>query len=85
LSNGETLNNKLSEKGGIVDQLIEQFPQDNQALVRSAYLKTLCRYPTPDQQEAIAAELDRNAQDRHTAIEDLLWSLMTSREFLFNY
>jgi len=85
LSNGDTLNNKLSEKGGIVDQLIEQFPQDNQGLVRTAYLRTLCRYPTPDQQEAIAAELDRNAQDRHSAIEDLLWSLMTSREFLFNY
>ena len=85
LSNGETLNNKLAEKGGVVDQLMEQFPQDNPALVRAAYLRTLCRYPTSDEQQAIAAELDRNAQDRHTAIEDLLWSLMTSREFLFNY
>jgi hypothetical protein len=85
LSNGETLNNKLSEKGGIVDQLIEQYPEDNAALVRAAYLRTLCREPTASQQEAIVEELGRNAQERRVAIEDLLWSLMTSREFLFNY
>jgi hypothetical protein len=85
LSNGETLNDKLAEKGGVVDQLMAQFPQDNPALVRAAYLRTLCRYPTPEEQQAISAELDRNAQELHIAIEDLLWSLMTSREFLFNY
>lgn len=85
LSNGETLNNKLSEKGGLVDQLIEQFPQDNAGLVRSAYIRTLCREPTPSQLQALVIELDRDSQDRRIAIEDLLWSLMTSREFLFNY
>jgi len=85
LSNGETLNNKLSEKGGIVDQLIEQFPQDNRALVQAAYLRTLCRAPTANEAQAISAELDQSPEQRHVAIEDLLWSLMTSREFLFNY
>ena len=85
LANGETLNNKLAEKGGIVDQLLEKFPQDNAALVRAAYLRTLCREPTVDEQRAIVQELERNTQERHLAIEDLLWSLMSSREFLFNY
>jgi hypothetical protein len=85
LSNGETLNNKLSEKGGIIDQWIEKYPTDNAGLVRAAYLRTLCRQPTPQEQQAIVQELERNADDRRVAIEDLLWSLMTSREFLFNY
>jgi hypothetical protein len=85
LSNGETLNNKLSEKGGIIDQWIEKYPTDNAGLVRAAYLRTLCRQPTPEEQQAIVQELERNADDRRVAIEDLLWSLMTSREFLFNY
>ena len=85
LANGETLNNKLAEKGGIIDQLLEKFPQDNAALVRAAYLRTLCREPTVDEQRAIVQEIERNAQEWHLAIEDLLWSLMSSREFLFNY
>jgi len=85
LSNGETLNNKLSEKGGIIDQWIERYPMDNAGLVRAAYLRTLCRQPTPEEQQAIVQELERNADDRRVAVEDLLWSLMTSREFLFNY
>ena len=85
LSNGETLNNKLSEKGGIIDQWIEKYPMDNAGLVRAAYLRTLCRQPTPEEQQAIVQELERNADDRRVAVEDLLWSLMTSREFLFNY
>jgi hypothetical protein len=85
LANGETLNNKLAQEGGIVDQLLERFPQDNAALVRAAYLRTICREPTASQQQAIVQELERNSQDRHVAIEDLLWSLMSSREFLFNY
>lgn len=85
LSNGETLNNKLSEKGGIVDQLIERFPEDNLGLVRAAYLRTLCREPTDSESRGIASELEQTPEERRIAIEDLLWSLMTSREFLFNF
>jgi hypothetical protein len=85
LANGETLNNKLAEKGGLVDQLLEKFPEDNASLVHAAYLRTLCRKPTLNEQQAILQELEKGDQERHLAIEDLLWSLMSSREFLFNY
>lgn len=85
LSNGETLNNKLAEKGGIIDQWIEKFAQDEPGLIRQAYLRTLGRGPTPGEQQAILEELGRNREDRHATLEDLLWSLMTSREFLFNH
>ena len=85
LSNGETLNNKLAEKGGIIDQWIEKFAQDDAGIIRQAYLRTLGRGPTPGEQQAILEELGRNREDRHATLEDLLWSLMTSREFLFNH
>jgi hypothetical protein len=48
-------------------------------------LRTLGRGPTPGEQQAILEELGRNGEDRHATLEDLLWSLMTSREFLFNH
>ena len=85
LSNGETLNNKLAEKGGVIDQWIEKFAQDDAGIIRQAYLRTLGRGPTPGEQQAILEELGRNGEDRHATLEDLLWSLMTSREFLFNH
>lgn len=85
LSNGETLNNKLAEKGGVIDQWIEKFAQDDAGIIRQAYMRTLGRGPTPGEQQAILEELGRNGEDRHATLEDLLWSLMTSREFLFNH
>ena len=86
LSNGDTLNNKLSGDGSVVDQLMTAFPGNDGGLVTSAYLRCLARYPTPNELEAMAQEL-RSApeSEKRTVVEDLLWSLMTSREFLFNH
>jgi hypothetical protein len=86
LNNGDTLNNKLAEKNSIVDKLIELYPADEAGLVQSAFLRCLARKPTEIEQAKLVSEI-RAASDseRRVVIEDLLWSLMTSREFLFNH
>jgi hypothetical protein len=86
LNNGDTLNNKLAEKNSVVDQLLELFPMDSGGLVQSAYLRSLARAPTEAEQLLLTKELESaNEEERRIVVEDLLWSLMTSREFLFNH
>ena len=86
LNNGDTLNAKLAEKGSVVDQLLESHQEDYAAMVCVAYLRCLSRYPSEQELVSLVKELtDSTAEERRTVAEDLLWSLMTSREFLFNH
>ncbi len=85
LSNGDTLNAKLTEQGGIVDRWLAQYESDLPGLVRAAYLRTLSRSPTEAEQSQIVHELQQTDTERRVLVEDLLWSLMSSREFLFNH
>ncbi len=86
LNNGDTLNTKLAEKGSIVDVLLERYAAAPEAMMDTAYLRCLARYPTPKEKETLLSEI-RQASDeeRRVVLEDLLWSLITSREFLFNH
>jgi hypothetical protein len=86
LNNGDTLNSKLTEPGSVVDQLLEQFPNDFQGLITSAYLRCVAREPSASELTPLIEELSNAGEDqRRLVVEDLLWCLMTSREFLFNH
>lgn len=85
LNNGDTLNNKLSQSGSIVDQSIEQFGTEHEQLVKSAFLRCLSRLPNDNELNNLKSELDQAGEDKRVVVEDLFWSLMTSREFLFNH
>ena len=86
LNNGDTLNNKLAEKGSVVDQLMEAHNADYKALVKSAYTRCLARYPTEREETRLVQELiEAKEVERRLVVEDLMWSLITSREFLFNH
>ena len=89
LSNGETLNGKLQSEQSRVAKLLESKTADDKIL-REVFLRCLCRLPTADEQAQLKVLLEesRSAEDpaaERLAVEDLFWSLMTSREFLFNH
>ena len=50
-------------------------------LVEEFYLAALSRPPTETERRAVLERLDR-ASDRRAALEDLLWALVNSKEFL---
>ena len=56
--------------------------------VRRLFVLALCREPTASELAKFQALLAEAAQDgqttRREALEDLFWSVLTSREFLFN-
>jgi hypothetical protein len=85
LYNGKTLNEKLQAKENRISRLL-QSGQDDEQVIESAYLETLARKPGV-QEAARLAELIKVDDDgqRRQALEDLYWSLLTSREFLFNH
>ena len=85
LSNGDTLNNKLTESGSVIDAWITRFGDDLPSLVRTAFLRALSRYPTDDELKKFVGELQSNEVERRIGLEDMLWSLMASKEFLFNH
>ena len=55
-------------------------------LVEAAYWQCLSRPPQPTEREAHLKLLDAApVKERRAAAEDLFWSLLTSREFLFQH
>jgi hypothetical protein len=58
----------------------------DEQLIESAYFEVLARQPS-GQEVTRLAELIKVDDDpqRRLALEDLYWSLLTSREFLFNH
>lgn len=86
IANGDTLNKKLAAKDNRVDQLLASGRPDAE-LVDEAYLLVLSRQPTDKERAGVLqvlAEAKAPAEKR-TAVEDVFWGLMSSREFLFNH
>ncbi|MEC5127747.1 DUF1553 domain-containing protein [Verrucomicrobiales bacterium BCK34] len=85
LANGDTLNEKLARKDGVIDGMLKAGMSDGQ-MVENAYLKTLSRRPNEREAgELVAMMKGLNPEERRLAMEDLFWGLMTSREFLFQH
>jgi len=53
-------------------------------IVRDCFLHTFCRLPSASE-SAKAIVLLKQAKDRNEGTQDLLWALVTSREFYFNH
>jgi len=95
INNGETINEKLRGEKSCVNQVLASKASD-QEIITDAYLRALSRRPTAEEQEQLlqvfaAATAQENATPeaaegiRHELLEDLYWSLMISREFLFQH
>lgn len=82
LANSDELEGKISVGNGRIDTLFKEQKSTPQ-MVEDLYLSAVSRFPTP--QEVIAAEAHiTTSPDPRRGVEDLLWSLLNSREFLFN-
>lgn len=86
LYNGDTINNKLQSKEGRVESVFTAGKSSADA-VRDAYVEALSREPTGDELKRLVAILDAETEgaERRLMLEDLYWSLLTSKEFIFNH
>ncbi len=85
IANGDTVNKKLAAKDSIVAKLFDAKLSDEK-LIDEACLTSLSRLPTTAEKErffkALAGTKDA---ERRTALEDIFWAMLSSREFLFNH
>jgi hypothetical protein len=80
MMNSGYVNGKI--RNGTYTRELSRAKMGDEELVRSAFLKTLCRQPAPEELAA-ALKASTQAKNRQEWVEDLLWSLISSREFLF--
>ncbi|MDC0274382.1 DUF1553 domain-containing protein [Planctomycetaceae bacterium] len=82
LLNGDTVNSKIAQGNLIKRRLDEKkLPQD---ILEEIYIRTLSRRPTEAERSALNEVLLKNDNNQQV-LEDILWALMNSREFLFNH
>ena len=86
IANGDTVNQKLKQPNNRLDQLLAAGTPDEK-IVEEAYLSALCREPTAQEKQQIVTMLGgvkTDPKQRREAIEDVYWSILSSKEFLFN-
>ncbi|GMW00604.1 MAG: hypothetical protein AMXMBFR84_17410 [Candidatus Hydrogenedentota bacterium] len=89
VANGDTLNGKLQSDKAFLTELANQKIGDD-AAITAMYWRAYSRAPLPDelaQSKAILSEspADGDSAERRMALEDMMWALLSSKEFLFNH
>jgi hypothetical protein len=84
ISNGNSLNDKLQAKGNRLERLLAASTPDDK-LVEDVYLSAFSRLPSEEEKSRLLAVLAEPNQDKRQVLEDLYWSILSSREFLFNH
>ena len=82
--NGDTLNKKLSNPDGYISLLLKLGLSDSR-IVEHLTLSSLSRYPTEDEKSEMSKMLAAKGDARRLALEDLVWAMLTRKEFMFNH
>lgn len=87
LLNSKTLHEKLTSKSGWAHELAHAESWDPELALQLIYRKTLSRNPTSEELQTGLKYLTgpETQEARQAAIEDILWALFNTREFLFNH
>src|SRR6185295_363494 len=80
---GTTYNDKLLSKGGRIEGWLTRGAASGE-VVEDLYLAAFSRAPTPEEGAELVKLLDRNP-DRKEALRDLMWAVISSREFAENH
>jgi len=83
LINGDTIDNALKQPQGRLERLATSEAPNDQ-IINELYLAAVCRTPNPEEVSTIDAFIAA-APDRRAALEDTFWSLLNSKEFMFNH
>jgi hypothetical protein len=83
LANHPTIQAKVAAADGRVAKLAKEFPDATRA-VEEVYLWTLSRPPSPEELRACLAYL-KGSPTPQRGLEDVMWSLLNTREFQLNH
>jgi len=85
ISNGDTLNKKLTAKGNRLEKLLAEKIAPEK-MIEEVYLSALSRYPTPPEKAKLMKAIgEAGEKDGRQVLEDIYWAVLSSREFLFSH
>jgi hypothetical protein len=87
--NGDTLNRKLGAADGTIALFLKLGLSDRR-IIEHMFLSAYSRYPSESEAAQLATTLakardPKNPEIRRQALEDIVWAILTSKEFLFNH
>ena len=82
LLNGDTVAPKI-QQGNLIGKMLQEKRPPAQ-IIEAIYIRCLSRSPKPDEMKTLEA-LVAAEKDKKQALEDVFWSVLNSREFLFNH
>jgi hypothetical protein len=83
LMNSEEITGKIRDRQGTARRLARSGKPPRE-LIDDLYLGTLSRFPS-DRERALMLQVFADAEDRQSAVEDVLWALVNTREFVYNH
>jgi hypothetical protein len=84
IANGDTVNAKLRDVTSLAARVIAS-DQPVAQWLEDAYLAALGRKPTAGEVQPVEGALAGAKEEKRAVVEDVLWALMSSREFIFNH
>ncbi|MCE5340669.1 MAG: DUF1549 and DUF1553 domain-containing protein [Planctomycetaceae bacterium] len=76
---------KKIENGPTLNNLKRNYRNNGEQLIRTLYLHILSRYPTQAESETIARYFQTEGIDKREAVNDLIWAMINSKEFLYRH
>jgi hypothetical protein len=83
LANSDEVENRLRSGDGLVAKLVKA-KKTTPEVVEELYLTAYARRPTKAELEKATAYVEKQ-QSRQQALEDVLWVILNSKEFMFNH
>jgi hypothetical protein len=86
LMNGDTVSNKIGQGGVVKNALAAGRPPEQ--VVEDLYLRCVSRKPTADEAKSVLEQVKKVGDDKaqqQQILEDVLWALLNSKEFMFNH
>ncbi len=85
IANGDTLNQKLGAKDNRIGKWLEK-KTPNEQIIEDAFLTNLSRPPSANEREKLLKMLNEApSEELRPVIEDMVWAMLSSKEFLFNH
>ncbi len=86
LLNSDEIQGKLSRGGGRAE-LLAKDPRPDAEKIEELFLWAFGRKPTPEQRQFALAQIanPKYAQNKKVAYENILWALLNTKEFVFNW
>lgn len=83
LINTDHLENKL-RSGQRIKRLIAE-GKDDSAIVNELYTAAISRQPSDDERARLLEYIGSRKDQREAALQDMLWALLNTKEFMFNH